>query len=61
MPVIPAVDRLIALMARLPGLGPRSARRAVLVMVRRRTLLLDPLVQALTEVAGHGAGMRALR
>jgi recombination protein RecR len=45
------VERLIALMARLPGLGPRSARRAVLVMIRKRTLLLDPLAQALAEVA----------
>jgi recombination protein RecR len=45
------VDRLIALMARLPGLGPRSARRAVLQMIRRRAILLDPLVAALTEVA----------
>jgi recombination protein RecR len=45
------VERLIALMARLPGLGPRSARRAVLAMIRKRTLLLDPLAQALTEVA----------
>jgi recombination protein RecR len=46
-----AVERLIALMARLPGLGPRSARRAVLAMIRKRALLLDPLAQALTEVA----------
>jgi recombination protein RecR len=46
-----AVERLIALMARLPGLGPRSARRAVLAMIRKRTLLLDPLAQALTEVS----------
>jgi recombination protein RecR len=46
-----AVDRLIALMARLPGLGPRSARRAVLAMVRRREVLLTPLSQALGEVA----------
>jgi recombination protein RecR len=46
-----AVDRLIALMARLPGLGPRSARRAVLAMIRRREVLLVPLAQALTEVA----------
>ncbi len=45
------VDRLIGLMARLPGLGPRSARRAVLAMIRRRTVLLDPLAQALAEVA----------
>jgi recombination protein RecR len=46
-----SVDRLIALMARLPGLGPRSARRAVLAMVRKRTLLLEPLAQAIGEVA----------
>lgn len=45
------VERLIGLMARLPGLGPRSARRAVLQMIRRRALLLDPLVGALGEVA----------
>jgi len=50
-----AVDRLIALMARLPGLGPRSARRAVLAMIRKRALLLDPLAKAMAEVA---AGVR---
>ncbi len=38
-------------MARLPGLGPRSARRAVLAMIRKRALLLDPLAQAMDEVA----------
>ncbi len=46
-----AVDRLIALLARLPGLGPRSARRAALAMIRRRATLLDPLAAALAEVA----------
>lgn len=46
-----AVDRLIGLMARLPGLGPRSARRAVLTLIRRREALLDPLAQALADVA----------
>jgi recombination protein RecR len=45
------VERLIGLMARLPGLGPRSARRAVLTMIRRRAVLLDPLAQALADVA----------
>ena len=50
-----AVDRLIALMARLPGLGPRSARRAVLAMIRKRALLLDPLAKAMAEAA---AGVR---
>ena len=46
-----SVERLIALMARLPGLGPRSARRAVLAMIRRREMLLEPLAGALAEVA----------
>ena len=45
------VERLIALMARLPGLGPRSARRAVLTMIRKRALLLEPLAAALADVA----------
>src|SRR5690606_7561219 len=38
-------------MARLPGLGPRSARRAVLAMVRRREVLLEPLAEAVAAVA----------
>jgi recombination protein RecR len=46
-----AVERLIGLMARLPGLGPRSARRAVLTMIRKRALLLEPLAQTLGDVA----------
>ncbi|MCV6597362.1 MAG: recombination mediator RecR [Mangrovicoccus sp.] len=46
-----AIDRLITLMAKLPGLGPRSARRAVLYMIRKRALLLIPLADALSEVA----------
>lgn len=45
------IDGLIALMARLPGLGPRSARRAVLSMVKRRGALMLPLADALREVA----------
>jgi len=48
-----AVERLIALLARLPGLGPRSARRAALAMIRRRALLLDPLAAAIAEVAAE--------
>lgn len=38
-------------MARLPGLGPRSARRAVLHMIKKRALLMDPLSDALHRVA----------
>jgi recombination protein RecR len=47
----PEIERLIALMARLPGLGPRSARRAVLTMIRKRATLLEPLAKSLAEVA----------
>lgn len=46
-----ALTRLITLLARLPGLGPRSARRAALALVRRRTALLEPLAAAMAEVA----------
>jgi len=44
------IEALIALMARLPGLGPRSARRAVLHLVKKRGQLLLPLAQAMTQV-----------
>ena len=45
------IDNLIALMAKLPGLGPRSARRAVLHLIKKRTILLNPLADALFSVA----------
>jgi len=45
------IDDLIDIMAKLPGLGPRSARRAVLHMVRKRALLLTPLADTLQTVA----------
>ncbi|MGB1034318.1 MAG: recombination mediator RecR [Primorskyibacter sp.] len=45
------IETLIDIMARLPGLGPRSARRAVLHLVRKRGLLLHPLADAMTTVA----------
>ena len=45
------LQRLIALMARLPGLGPRSARRAVFALVAKREALLRPLAQAMADVA----------
>ena len=47
----PEIERLINLLAKLPGLGPRSARRAVLAMMRRRETLLVPLEKAITEAA----------
>lgn len=45
------IERLINVMAKLPGLGPRSARRAVLQMVKKRDLMLIPLARAAAEVA----------
>ena len=45
------IDILIALMAKLPGLGPRSARRAVLHLIKKRDILLSPLSDAIYNVA----------
>lgn len=45
------LDNLIELMAKLPGLGPRSARRAVLHMIKKRALMLMPLADTLARVA----------
>ena len=46
----PDIEALIELMARLPGLGPRSARRAVLHLIKKRTVQLLPLAEALHKV-----------
>ena len=43
----PEIERLIQLLARLPGLGPRSARRAALHLIKKREQLLAPLSEAL--------------
>ena len=45
------IDALIEMMAKLPGLGPRSARRAVLHLIRKRALLLTPLADLMQTVA----------
>jgi recombination protein RecR len=45
------IERLVQLLARLPGLGPRSARRAALQLLKRRETLLEPLARALAEAA----------
>jgi recombination protein RecR len=45
----PEIERLIQLLAKLPGLGPRSARRAVLHLVKNRDKLLAPLAAALED------------
>ena len=44
----PEIQRLIQLLARLPGLGPRSARRVALHLLRKREELLGPLAKAMT-------------
>lgn len=46
-----SLDSLITLFARLPGLGPRSARRVVLHLIRNREKLLSPLIATLTETS----------
>ncbi len=45
------IERLIQLLAKLPGLGPRSARRAALALLKKRDTLLEPLSAALSEAA----------
>jgi len=46
----PEIERLIQLLARLPGLGPRSARRAALHLIKKREPLMAPLAGALQTV-----------
>ena len=48
-PAGPEILRLIDLISRLPGLGPRSARRVALFLLKRRDTLLKPLADALAE------------
>lgn len=45
----PEIERLIQLLAKLPGLGPRSARRAALFLIKNRERLLAPLASAMAE------------
>jgi len=45
------IERLIQLLAKLPGLGPRSARRAALALLKKRETLLEPLAQAMASAA----------
>jgi recombination protein RecR len=47
------IERLIQLLAKLPGLGPRSARRAALQLLKKRELLMLPLARALEEAAAN--------
>ncbi|MBX3495050.1 MAG: recombination mediator RecR [Parvibaculum sp.] len=47
----PEIERLIALMSKLPGLGPRSARRAVLQLIKKKETLFSPLADAMADAA----------
>ncbi|MGB6119151.1 MAG: recombination mediator RecR [Mesorhizobium sp.] len=47
----PEIERLIQLLAKVPGLGPRSARRAALHLIKKRDQLLSPLAAAMGEAA----------
>jgi recombination protein RecR len=49
----PEIERLIALLAKLPGMGPRSARRAALALLKKREQLLTPLAQAMADAAAR--------
>ena len=49
--VSPEIERLISLLAKLPGLGPRSARRAALALIKKRDGLMRPLAGAMAEAA----------
>jgi len=51
LPAGPEIERLIQLLAKLPGLGPRSARRAALVLLKKREALLEPLAGAMRDAA----------
>ena len=45
------IERLIQLLAKLPGLGPRSARRAALIMLKKRDTIMMPLAEAIETAA----------
>ena len=53
MPASNEIERLISLLAKLPGLGPRSARRAALQLIKKKDALLMPLADAMAEAAEH--------
>ncbi len=48
---VPEIDRLVELLAKLPGLGPRSARRAALHLIKRPGQLMTPLASSLSSTA----------
>lgn len=49
----PEIDALVHLLGKLPGLGPRSARRAVLYLIKKRESIMTPLANAISTVADN--------
>jgi recombination protein RecR len=49
----PEIERLIQLLAKVPGLGPRSARRAALHLIKKKEALLAPLSAAMADAVEH--------
>ncbi len=49
--ISPEIERLISLLSKLPGLGPRSARRAALDLIKKRDGLMRPLASAMADAA----------
>ena len=47
---IPAIDELVKLISKLPGLGPKSAKRIVLKLINNREELVKPMANALAQV-----------
>ena len=47
----PEIEALVSLLAKVPGLGPRSARRAALQLLKKKDALMRPLAEALSEAA----------
>ena len=57
----PEIERLIQLLARLPGLGPRSARRAALFLIKKREQIMAPLAAALADRDREDRGLQRVR
>ena len=57
----PEIERLIQLLSKLPGLGPRSARRAALHLIKKREALMTPLADALQVAIDEDRGLSDLR
>ena len=50
----PEIEKLIQLLAKVPGLGPRSARRAALHLIKKKDQLMGPLAHAMGDAFDNG-------